>query len=142
MTSHLLKMRKKPAYLFSVVIVLCFVFQAHSQPGKTYVVKANEIKGTVQPTMWGIFFEDINMGADGGVYAELVKNRSFEFDSPLMGWKEVKKDGGEGSVLVINRGQQNESNPRYIKVKVDSQKGYGLSNEGFRGIGVKQNNQY
>ena len=36
--------------------------------------------------MWGIFFEDINFGADGGLYAELVKNRSFEFPDPLMGW--------------------------------------------------------
>ena len=40
----------------------------------------------VQPTMWGIFFEDINFAADGGIYAELVKNRSFEFLKPLMGW--------------------------------------------------------
>lgn len=35
----------------------------------------------------GEFFEDINLGADGGMYAELVKNRSFEFSKPLMGWK-------------------------------------------------------
>src|SRR5690606_21566977 len=39
----------------------------------------------VQPTMYGIFFEDINFSADGGLYAELVKNRSFEFDQPMMG---------------------------------------------------------
>nr|HPJ59600.1 alpha-L-arabinofuranosidase [Bacteroidales bacterium] len=38
----------------------------------------------VQPTMWGVFFEDINFAADGGVYAELVKNRSFEFTHPMM----------------------------------------------------------
>lgn len=40
----------------------------------------------IQPTMYGIFFEDINFGADGGLYAELVKNRSFEFPQPFVGW--------------------------------------------------------
>lgn len=42
----------------------------------------------IQPTMYGIFFEDINFAADGGIYAELIKNRSFEFDEPLTGWKQ------------------------------------------------------
>ena len=41
----------------------------------------------ISPEMYGIFFEDINFAADGGLYAELVKNRSFEFDQPLTGWK-------------------------------------------------------
>lgn len=36
--------------------------------------------------MYGIFFEDINYGADGGLNAELIKNRSFEFPQSLMGW--------------------------------------------------------
>ena len=40
----------------------------------------------IQSTMYGIFFEDINYGADGGLYAELVKNRSFEFENPFGGW--------------------------------------------------------
>src|SRR5689334_8190324 len=39
----------------------------------------------INPAIWGIFFEDINFGADGGLYAELVKNRGFEFPTPLMG---------------------------------------------------------
>jgi alpha-L-arabinofuranosidase len=134
-------MVKKQAYL-ALVVLLCFVFDTYAQSGKTYVVKANEIKGTVQPTMWGIFFEDINMGADGGVYAELVKNRSFEFHAPMMGWNELKKDGIEGSILVINTGKKNSSNPRYIRIKLGSEKGYGLSNEGFRGIGVKEKSKY
>ena len=43
----------------------------------------------ISPSMFGIFFEDINFGADGGLYPELVKNRSFEFQEPLTGWHEV-----------------------------------------------------
>ncbi len=43
----------------------------------------------ISPSEFGIFFEDINFGADGGLYPELVKNRSFEFSEPLTGWHEV-----------------------------------------------------
>ena len=46
----------------------------------------------IAPTMYGIFFEDINFAADGGLYAELVKNRSFEFELPMMGWLEPNSD--------------------------------------------------
>ncbi|WP_217902255.1 hypothetical protein [Siphonobacter sp. BAB-5385] len=98
------------------------------------VVKVNQPKAEIQPTMWGLFFEDINMGADGGLYAELIKNRSFEFESPMMGWKEQKNP--KASVLVLNRQDQPE-NPRFIRVKTEGGK-YGLTNEGFRGMGVKQ----
>ena len=60
--------------------------QTIAQSNQAFIVKTNEVRSDIQPTMWGIFFEDINMGADGGIYAELVKNRSFEFFKPLMGW--------------------------------------------------------
>ena len=114
-----------------------------SQSNPVFTVNVNQVKGTVQPTMWGIFFEDINLAADGGVYAELVKNRSFEFATPLMGWREQRREGGTGSVLVINRGSSNENNPRFIRATLTSDKGsYGLSNEGFRGMGIKANDQY
>ncbi|MFL5809562.1 MAG: alpha-L-arabinofuranosidase C-terminal domain-containing protein [Flavisolibacter sp.] len=110
-----------------------------AQTNPVFFVNADHIKATVQPTMWGIFFEDINLGADGGVYAELIKNRSFEFNAPLMGWRET----GKGKTLVINRGKSNPANPRYIRANVPGDKGnYGLTNEGFRGIGIKENNQY
>ncbi len=93
--------------------------------------------------MWGIFFEDINFSADGGLYAELVKNRSFEFSKPLMGWKEVKGDGGNGNILIINRGTENINNPRFGRVTVKSTSGYyGLDNEGFRGMGIEAGKQY
>lgn len=50
------------------------------------VVNAKKVGAEIQPTMYGLFFEDINYAADGGLYAELVKNRSFEFPQNLMGW--------------------------------------------------------
>ncbi len=73
--------------------------------------------------MWGIFFEDINLGADGGIYAELVKNRSFEFYTPMMGWKETKTDGASGNILIQNRASTNQANPRYARISWDATKG-------------------
>ena len=63
-----------------------------------FAVQANKPGVEIQPTMYGIFFEDINYAADGGLYGELVKNRSFEFPQALLGWQafgnvEVKADG-------------------------------------------------
>ena len=126
-----------------LMLVLLSSINFYAQKNTVFTVKANEMKATIPPTMWGIFFEDINLAADGGVYAELVKNRSFEFATPMMGWKEQRKDGGNGSILVINRGTSNENNPRFIRATFTADKGsFGLSNEGFRGIGMKANNQY
>lgn len=113
------------------------------QTGDIIVNAANKI-AEVQPTMWGVFFEDINLGADGGMYAELVKNRSFEFSRPLMGWKQEGKQVNEGSFLVINRGFAAEKNPRFLRVSgSNAERGQlGLSNEGFRGMGIKSGLQY
>ena len=74
----------------SVLLFFCLLLiqsGINAQENQKLIVKANQVKGAVQPTMWGVFFEDINLGADGGIYAELVKNRSFEFFKPMMGWR-------------------------------------------------------
>ncbi len=106
------------------------------------LVHAGAVGIPIQPTMWGIFFEDINMAADGGLYAELVKNRSFEFNVPLMGWKEQKAAPADGSVLVINRQAENPSNPRFVRLTHYTEGAFGLSNEGFRGMGIRKDEQY
>lgn len=119
----------------------CFIAgTATAQTTQTFTVKANQLKTPIQKTMWGIFFEDINFGADGGIYAELVKNRSFEFATPLMGWREQKQNA-DGSILIINRGEQ-PANPRFARFTIRSASGYGITNEGFRGMGINANNQY
>ncbi|KAI9452838.1 alpha-L-arabinofuranosidase domain protein [Russula earlei] len=125
-----------------IIATACFLIHtAHAQ--KQFIVKANEVKATIQPTMWGIFFEDINFGADGGLYAELVKNRSFEFNMPMMGWKLVNDKEADASTLIINRQQANTVNPRFIRVSRNNTAGtVQLINEGFKGMGIKQNEQY
>lgn len=130
-------------YLVTMLGIAC-LGTATAQQEKVFTVKANEIKAAIQPAMWGVFFEDINLGADGGLYAELVKNRSFEFYKPLMGWSIQRKQFREGEILVLNRTETNSANPRYIRVNVrDAVKGsLGLTNEGFRGMGIRQGLRY
>jgi alpha-L-arabinofuranosidase len=74
----------------------------------------------------------------------MVKNRSFEFLEPLMGWKTEGKGIKEGDFLVHNRKATNTNNPRYLRVKViNAAKGtVGINNEGFRGMGIKEGLQY
>jgi alpha-N-arabinofuranosidase len=113
-----------------------------AQPAQPIVVKVNKPVADIQPTMWGIFFEDINLAADGGIYAELVKNRSFEFAQPLMGWRILKPDTTSG-VLIINQGAANPANPRFARITIaEGEKSFGLSNEGFRGMGIKKGMNY
>ena len=91
----------------------------------------------IQPTMYGIFFEDINFGADGGLYAELVKNRSFEFPQPFVGWVPF------GNVTVQDAEPCFDRNPHYVRIVNDGRLlRAGLDNEGYRGIGLKQGEEY
>jgi alpha-N-arabinofuranosidase len=107
-------------------------------------VDATKTITKIQPTMFGLFFEDINFAADGGLYAELIKNRSFEFDKPLMGWEQpntkrssLNKESGSAAPIKIEA-----NNTVFCRVEINNAKGYVLINEGFRGMGVKKEAKY
>ena len=91
----------------------------------------------VQSTMYGIFFEDINFAADGGLYAEMIKNRSFEFPQNFMGWRTF------GNVQLKDDGPF-EKNPHYVRLSYAGHphKHTGLENEGFFGIATKKGEKY
>ena len=67
-------------------LLLLLAFRTPSGLAVTVTVAADRPAADVNPAMWSLFLEDINFGADGGLYAELVKNRGFEFPDALMGW--------------------------------------------------------
>lgn len=95
------------------------------------------------PTEFGIFYEDINFAGDGGLYPELVKNRSFEFFNPLMGWKELARNGASGKLSIETIGAMNINNPHFLRVTVEKPgTGFGLANEGFRGMGIARGEKY
>jgi alpha-N-arabinofuranosidase len=97
--------------------------------------------------MFGIFFEDINFAADGGLYPERVKNRSFEFLEPLAGWHEILPvtaagmNKPKGELDIRTEDPLNSSNPHYLTLRA-YEPGFGLSNSGFRGIGVESGAEY
>jgi alpha-L-arabinofuranosidase len=110
----------------------------HLSAQDNHVMILNTKPGTeIASTMYGFFFEDINYAADGGLYAELVKNRSFEFPQSLMGWRTF------GNVSVRDDGPF-ERCPHYVRLQKSSHhdKYTGLENEGFFGIGVEQQQSY
>ena len=93
--------------------------------------------------MWGIFFEDINFGADGGLYAELVKNRGFEFPEPLMGWFKLSPKGAPGTLAIRDEQPFHVRNPHYLRIESPGGNSpFGIANEGFRGMGVKAGEAY
>jgi len=122
--------------LFVILLSVLFICPLFAQINEM-VIKTNKPGAEIQSTMYGLFFEDINYAADGGLYAELVKNRSFEFPDRFMGWKPF------GKVSVRNDGPF-EKNPHYVRLEYAGHphKHTGLDNEGYFGIGVKQDEEY
>ena len=100
-------------------------------------VDTKAMGAAVQPTMYGLFFEDINFAADGGLYGELVKNRSFEFPQSYMGWRVF------GNVELEDDGPF-ERCPHYVVLSDPGHKERrtGLQNEGYFGIGVEKDKEY
>ncbi len=122
-------------------LFLCAAFSAVmpvAAQDNVVTVDAAKPGSVIQPTMYGIFFEDINYAADGGLYGELVKNRSFEFSPDhLMGWQAF------GKVEVKNDGPF-DKNPHYVRLSCAGHNDIwtGLQNEGFFGIGLKRDAEY
>lgn len=132
---HQIKIFMKTRLLLTLCI-LCGI-SAFAQTNRLDI-DVKKVGAPIQSTMYGIFFEDINFAADGGLYAELVKNRSFEFpQDPLQGWKAF------GKVEVRDDGPF-DRNPHYVRLIEPGHphKWTGLDNEGFFGIGLKAGEQY
>jgi alpha-N-arabinofuranosidase len=108
----------------------------------TLAVNVDRPGAQINPAMWGVFFEDINFGADGGLYAELVKNRGFEFPEPLMGWIRISPSQAKGDLSVRTDAPFNPNNPHYVRIRSEGTAPFGLSNEGFRGMGVRRGEAY
>ncbi|MDE3212606.1 MAG: alpha-L-arabinofuranosidase [Bacteroidota bacterium] len=117
-----------------------------SRAQEQYLVNPTTITAKVPSTLWGIFFEDINRSADGGLYAELVKNRGFDFDDPVEGWKTWSANPyrrvRDGIFMVINQSAVNNKDPKFMRVTLQKSDTVGLINEGFEGMGIKRGIPY
>lgn len=104
----------------------------------------------ISPDLFGVFFEDINYAADGGLYAELIQNRSFDYHpverpewNALSYWEVARRGGGEGRVELDLARPLHPNNPHYAVLEVSRVgEGVGLSNPGFDGVAVQAGQTY
>ena len=129
-----------------VLFVLGFGLTATAQHKKL----ASDSKH-ISPDLFGIFFEDINYAADGGLYAELIQNRSFEYSpgdrkgwNSLTAWEYLTEGFAYGTISVETQSPLNENNRHYVVLNIEDagQDGLGLKNSGFDGIVVRAGEKY
>lgn len=120
-----------------MIAAVCGSGLTSAQTTNEMTIQTNKIGAEIQPTMYGLFFEDINYGADGGLYAEMIKNRSFEFPQNFMGWNTF------GNVSLKDDGPF-EKNPHYVRLSNPGHrhKRTGLDNEGFFGVAFRKGEEY
>jgi alpha-L-arabinofuranosidase len=119
-------------------------------PATTVTVDLRQPGKPISPDLFGIFFEDLNYAADGGLYAELVQNRSFEYQQTerpewnnLTPWELTIRGDGKGSLAIDAAFPIHPNNPRYVVLEIGQPgNGVGLTNPGFDGIPLKAGEKY
>jgi alpha-L-arabinofuranosidase len=112
--------------------------------GPSLTVQVDKPGIKISPTLYGIFFEEINHAGDGGLYAELVQNRSFENSDKPDSWTAVTDGAGKCEIAIDKDNPMCEDNPRSLRLKMsfDGEGKAGVANDGFWGIGVEQDAEY
>jgi alpha-N-arabinofuranosidase len=130
--------------LISLLAIVLIQAQITFAQTRSITVQVDKPGAAIPKTLFGLFFEDINFGADGGLYPERVKNRSFEFPNPMMGWKQLERGDKNGQLQIYDQGSINDTpNSHYLRLKSSGNgKGSGVTNDGFRGIGVQKGAEY
>ena len=137
--------------LFGLTTLTGSSFAQTKNAGKTVGKK-------ISPDLFGLFFEDINYSADGGLYAEQVQNRSFEYNPterkewhPLSYWEYISSGYSYGRISVETNNPVHANNPHYIVLDVEhvgneakytGVTGVGIKNFGFEGMVVKAKDSY
>ncbi len=129
-----MKLRISPGLLCAITVLATIPTPAQSSA--TLTIQADQPGHAVSPTLWGVFFEDINLSADGGLYPELVRNRSFEDAETPENWKLA----GKGTATIDASKPLNVFNRHSLRVKVDG--AFSLENEGYWGMNIVQGEHY
>lgn len=126
-------MRRFATYIM-MLIIMSAASPAQQNTTIDLTVRADKPGASIAPTMWGVMIEDLNFSVDGGLYAELVKNRSFEFPDPMTGWRQT----APGDIEILTSNPFGAAQPHYLRMTA----GASVSNEGFRGIGARAHEGY
>jgi alpha-N-arabinofuranosidase len=132
-----------------IPVVFCtLLVAARGQAADAVVlqIKADQVAAHVSPMLYGLMTEEINFSYDGGLYAELVRNRSFKEDAKEpVHWQLVQEQGGTGTMSLDPSQPLNDAISTSLKLTVTQAGGkqrVGIANEGFWGIPVKPNTRY
>ncbi len=118
---------------------LAVVLTANAQPAKISVA-VDQPGHKVSPMLWGIFFEDINLSADGGIYPELVRNRSFDDSDQPDYWKLTNADSGNSTMVIDSSRPLNPFNLHCLRVNAEG--GFTLENDGYWGMNIVKGDGY
>ncbi len=130
--------------LLSIASVALLSLSANAQK-VTITVDAGHPDHAISPTLFGVFFEDINLSADGGVYRELVRNISFEDTDSLSSWTFSSKES-KAQVVNADKGGNTRAMPLNFSnrqfLSINAQGVFSLSNNGYWGISLKKGETY
>lgn len=137
-----------------ILIAGLAAFMATAQAQVTIDIDALQRGPNVSPMLYGIFYEDINHAADGGIYAELIRNRSFE-DGPaygapadMQGWTTRTTNPSQITARLIQPDRKTpllntvQHNALELDIKASATQPASLVNEGFWGINAVQGRTY
>lgn len=120
-----------------ILAVTLMILTQTVNPQVVINIDANQRGPMVSPTHYGIFYEDINHAADGGLYAELIRNRSFEDDTTPCNWHSV----GDAKITLVQDGLLNDVQHNALNV-IAANHGDGVRNEGYWGINTVKGREY
>ncbi len=138
------------AFLFANLMVLPSLLPKVQEDALRLSIDLDAPGRPISPDLVGVFFEDLNYAADGGLYAELLRNRSFEYSAsaqadwgPYTGWDLVQSDGGSGNLGIGDYRPIHPNNPHYLMLTVLAPGGgVGVVNRGFDQIAVREGGSY
>lgn len=134
---------KRTLLLLSICMLLMLSIELGSENIDTLEVDTSKRGIEISPILYGVFFEDINYAGDGGLYAELIQNRSFEFPTPLHSWSINSLGKDKAGYIIEKNNPISSKNPTYLRIVISSiDKGVLISNQGYHGITVKKGENY
>jgi len=138
-----LTIRSAAAALVFAALLLATVASLCAEPA-TLTVQVDQPGHAISPTLYGIFFEDINCSADGGLYAELVRNRNFEDAAKPDHWSVIADPPATVEMSVDSVQPVSPKNPHSLKVSIANPGGgrAGVANHGFWGMAVAKGQTY
>ena len=138
------------AFLRNQIVVLvgivCVPLTGIAQKPTEISIQADQVTAHVSPFFYGLMTEEINYSYDGGIYAELVRNRNFKEDvKDPVHWQMIKEGAAAGSMSLDEKTPFNAAVTTTLKLVVDkasSADHAGIANDGFWGIPVKPDTTY